>query len=119
MECHRWAVYGAAASAVGFDAQKGANFNEGKTRYTAEDVRFTTKGDVLYAILLAWPGDGKVTVKSLASGSPHYKGEVGDVRLLGSDAKVRWTRDKDGLNLRLPEHRPCEHAYALKITPRS
>jgi hypothetical protein len=31
-------------------------FNEGRTTYTAADIRFTTKGDTLYAFLMGWPG---------------------------------------------------------------
>jgi hypothetical protein len=34
--------------------------------YTAEDFRFTTKGDVLYAIGLAWPANGKAVISSPA-----------------------------------------------------
>jgi len=32
-------------------------FSESNIKYTAEDIRFTTKGDALYATVLAWPGD--------------------------------------------------------------
>jgi alpha-L-fucosidase len=35
--------------------------------YVSGDIRFTTKGDALYAIALAWPEDGKLVIKSLAS----------------------------------------------------
>ena len=34
--------------------------------YTAEDIRFTAKGDTLYAFVMAWPESGRVTLKSLA-----------------------------------------------------
>jgi alpha-L-fucosidase len=36
-----------------------------KYTFTAEDIRFTQKGDVLYAIALQWPDNGKLVVKSL------------------------------------------------------
>jgi alpha-L-fucosidase len=35
-------------------------FNESNVVYTGEDVRFTVKGDTLYATFLAWPGDEAV-----------------------------------------------------------
>ena len=38
-------------------------------RFVAGDIRFTTKGESLYAIALAWPEDGKLVIKSLASDS--------------------------------------------------
>src|SRR5207248_681707 len=46
------------------------NFNENRAApYTAQDIRFTTKGPVLYAIALAWPVDGKLRIRTLATGS--------------------------------------------------
>jgi len=35
-------------------------FNESDVVYTGEDIRFTTKGDTLYATMLAWPGNQAV-----------------------------------------------------------
>ena len=35
-------------------------FNESNVVYTSEDIRFTVKGDDLYAIFLAWPGEKAV-----------------------------------------------------------
>ena len=36
------------------------------TNYTSEDLRFTTRGDTLYAIGLAWPASGEAVIHSLA-----------------------------------------------------
>jgi hypothetical protein len=36
------------------------------TEFTARDIRFTARGGSLYAIVLKWPGDGQVTIESLA-----------------------------------------------------
>ncbi len=82
-------------------------------RYTAEDFRFTTKGDALYAIGLGWP-KGEAVVRSLAStiGS----GKVRSVSLLGSDAKVQFEQRADGLHVQLPAEPPAKYAYALRIT---
>jgi len=35
---------------------------------------------------------------------------------LGSDAKLKWTRDENGLNVELPAEHPSEYAYVLKVT---
>ena len=53
--------------------------------FTAEDIRFTQSkdGKTLYAIVLAFPADGKVTIKSLAENSAQWPGKIGSVRLLG------------------------------------
>jgi len=87
-------------------------------RSITTDIRFTTKGDTLYAIVLVWPEDRKVTVKSLAAGSALAPREIKGVSLLGSSAPVAWKRTADGLAVELPSQKPCECAYVLKIEQR-
>ena len=102
------------------DVQGSGNFNERNARpYTSQDIRFTTKGDTLYAIALGWPADGKLTIRTLAAGSASYPREVGQVELLGSGGALRFARDAAGLAVTLPERKPNENAYALKIRPKS
>jgi alpha-L-fucosidase len=48
------------ASAIGF--------NESNVEYTPKDVRFTVKGDNLYATFLAWPGETAV-IRTLRNGA--------------------------------------------------
>jgi len=87
--------------------------------FTSEDVRFTTRGDVLYAIVLAWPESGeRVSIRSLGRSSPHLPAEVARVELLGAREPVEWSRDAAGLHVTLPAARPGEHALALRITTR-
>lgn len=115
-----WVVFGEGPSTETKPATnaKGTNFNEGKMApYSAEDLRFTTKGDVLYAIALGWPDSGKLTIKSLAAGSPHYKGEIASVELLGNEGNLRFARSADGLEITMPEKKPCDYAFALRIKP--
>jgi alpha-L-fucosidase len=86
-------------------------------QFAPGDMRFTTKGDSLYAIALAWPGDGKLLIKSLATGSPHYGGEIARVGLLGSESNLVWSRNADGVAITLPEKPPCDYACVFKINP--
>jgi len=86
--------------------------------YVTGDIRFTTKGDTLYAIALAWPEDGKLVIKSLATSSRYYPGEISRVGLLGSEPSLQWSRDAGGLTVKLPQKPPCEHAFVFKIHPR-
>jgi alpha-L-fucosidase len=91
------------------------SFNDTKRpSFTGEDIRFTTRGNTLYAIVLAWPG-ASVTVKTLGAGSPSAAGEVRDVRLLGHDGKLAWSRTENGLTVTMPSQQPCDHACALRI----
>jgi len=100
------------------DVKGSANFNENAARpYTAEDIRFTTKGRTLYAFALAWPAAGKVTIRTLAKGGAGYPGEVAKVELLGSKGALTFARDATGLVVNLPAQKPHDYAYALKITP--
>jgi alpha-L-fucosidase len=102
------------------DVKGSGNFNERSSRpYTSADIRFTTKGDTLYAIALGWPEDGKLVVKTLATGSVDYPKEIGSVELLGSNQAVAFTRGEQGLVVTMPGDKPNEHAYALKIMPKA
>ncbi len=85
---------------------------------TAADIRFTTKGNILYAIAMGRPEGGKIIIKSLASKSPHYPGEIGDVQLLGSSTKVQFARDENALTVTIPDAGANDYATALKIIPR-
>jgi alpha-L-fucosidase len=102
------------------DVAGSANFNERNSRpYTAEDIRFTAKGDVLYAIALGWPPAGKLTIRTLGQGSTAYPREVGRIELLGSGGALPFTRDSAGLVVTVPAQRPNEYAFAFKITPKA
>ena len=105
-----WRIYGEGPTKVA----AGSFHDTDTTRYTAEDFRFTTKGDVLYAIGLGWPTNGEAVIHSLAPtvGSVH----VQSVNLLGNDAKLQFDQRADGLHVHLPTQAPSKHAYALRIT---
>jgi len=82
--------------------------------FTGEDVRFTTKGDILYAIALAWPGE-KMTIRSLGTDAGLLDGKIGSVSLLGHDGPLNWTHNEQALTIALPDQQPCEHAFVVKI----
>ena len=108
-----WKVYGEGPTQV-----VGGSFKDTESKpFTGEDIRFTAKGDTLYAIALAWPESGKLNIKSLATGSALTQREIKTVELLGSKAKLKWMRDATGLSIELPAQKPCEHAFALRISP--
>jgi alpha-L-fucosidase len=94
-----FAVYGEGTP----DSGGTRNFNEGRRTYTSKDIRYTTKGDTLYAIALAWPEDGKLTLETLAQGKTEYQKQVGRVELLGSSGPLQFTRTAAGLVVTLPQ----------------
>jgi len=112
-----WKVYGEGPSTkpnAGAPV-RAQGFNEGRTRYSAQDIRFMQKGDTLYAFALGWPQDGKLTITSLADGSPQAPGKIDRVELLGMSETLKFTRDAGGLVITLPEKKPCDYAYGFKI----
>lgn len=110
-----WKIFGEgpiAGSDIKLNAQ---GFNEGAyAKATSEEIRFTQTPKHLYAISLAWPEDGKVTVRSLAKGSPHFASRIKGVELLGY-GKVKYTRDAEGLKVDIPADAPKTVAPVLKI----
>ena len=105
-----WLVYG-----EGEVKAKGGAFHE-NFRYTAKDIRFTTKGKRLYAIALGWPADGKVVVKSLAKTDDAGANKIKRVELLGHKGGLKFTQTAGGLIVELPAQKISDLTCALKIT---
>jgi alpha-L-fucosidase len=74
------------------------------------DVRFTSKGNSLYAFLLARPGGADVAIPSLRAASG------ATVTLLGENSTLRWSQKEGQLVVSTGQLRG-EHAWGMKITP--
>jgi len=111
-----WKTYGEGPS-VTAQAPRGQFGGARDVRpYTSEDVRFTQKGDTLYAFIMVWPESRKVVIKSLATTSPLIDGrKVAHVSLLGHWLGLKYTQDENGLAVELPDHPPSASAVTLKI----
>jgi alpha-L-fucosidase len=98
-------------------AKKAESFNEGNAKpFTAEDIRFTTKGDALYAIVLGVPSD-TLRIKSLGKKANQAVRLVASVRLLGDSAAVTWNQDDAALNIAPPAKKSAsDAAIAYEIT---
>ncbi len=104
-----WRTYGEGPTKVA----AGSFHDTDTANYTPEDFRFTTKGDVLYAIGLAWPGTGEALIHSLALTLGGKR--VQSVSLVGSETKVQFSQGPDGLRVVLPNLAPPKYAYALRV----
>jgi alpha-L-fucosidase len=83
--------------------------------FTSKDIRFTTKGDTLYAITLLLPQrDETITIKSLSSMADN--GTIANVELIGSMEKVNWSKKKDALIIKSVANYPSGYAAAFRIT---
>jgi len=109
-----WKVYGekpATESVV-----KSGSFNEDKLKYTEQDIRFTTKGDTLYAFCLGEPKED-IQIKSLGKDSKLSDKKIASVSLLGSNEKLHWKQGKDALLIKKSFKIPVEEVpvAAFKI----
>jgi alpha-L-fucosidase len=105
-----WLVYG-----EGGVRAKGGAFRE-NFQYTANDIRFTTKGNALYAIALGWPDDGRVVIKSLAKTGNADVNRISRVKLLGYKGKLTFSQNTEGLTVDLPDKKLSDLTCSLKIT---
>ncbi|WP_031220556.1 alpha-L-fucosidase [Asticcacaulis benevestitus] len=81
--------------------------NEGDAKpFTHEDIRFTTKAGVLYAISQAWPDSGFVVLTCMAAGQSQRKGWIERVELLGHGQALDFELGLGGLTVKLPDSRP-------------
>jgi len=79
---------------------------------TAQDFRFTTKGNALYAFGLQWPESGVALLSSLNK----RQASVERVTLLGRSASLKFKQDEAVLQVQLPNEKPAlPGPYVLKI----
>ncbi|MHC4204702.1 MAG: alpha-L-fucosidase [Planctomycetota bacterium] len=98
----------------------GGGFSERKDKpYTSEDIRFTQSkdGKTLYVIALDWPEE-KLTIESLKIVNTRSSARI---RLLGHKGDISYNiNNEKKLVIRIPglspAARPCEHAFAFKLT---
>jgi alpha-L-fucosidase len=110
-----WKIYGEGPSIKSTAAPVRAGFNEGRTRFGAQDIRFMQKGDTLFAFALGWPDSGQLTIASLADGAATAPGNIERVELLGVSEPLKFTRDATGLIITLPGQKVGNYAYGFKI----
>lgn len=108
-----WKVFGEGPTRVA----SGAFTDTKRTDFTSQDIRFTTRGDTLYAIILARPENGTVTIKSLATSLNLFQSEIAKVELTGSVEELSWKRNTDGLTVDLPAQQNSTSIFALRISP--
>lgn len=106
-----WRLYGEGPTKV-----VGGAFHDTEVKpYTAEDFRFTTKDAAIFAIGMQWPASGEIRIHSFTPDALGNARKIQSVTLLGSDAKLDWHEDGDGLQLKLPARSSTACCYALRI----
>jgi alpha-L-fucosidase len=108
-----WKIYGEGPSTE--VKIKTGGFNEDKRGdFTAEDVRFTTKGSTLYAFVQGVP-EKEAVVKALGLASAQAPGKILNVEVLGHKGALDWKQDDAALRVKMPAEKFCEIGITLKV----
>jgi len=102
-----WKIYG-----EGPTESASGQFVDQEKPFTANDIRFTTKGNILYAITLGLPITA-TTIRALSVKSGN--GKVKQLQLLGSSEKLSWKQSNEGLIIQPVKNYPAAHAVVYKI----
>ena len=105
-----WNIYGEGPTEVIDDGELTEHKNKD---HVAQDIRFTTKGDVLYALALGIP-EQPLEIRSLAKGTQNAV-KIQNISLLGSNSTIQWEQTSEELIIQPPAKAPCDHALAFKI----
>jgi alpha-L-fucosidase len=113
-----WKVFGEGPAIENVAPLSGPGFNEGKGKpFDSKDIRFTAKGNDLYATVLGWPEDGTVNIKSLAKGGSLYAKVIKKVTLLGTGTTSDFQQTADGLTIKVPGvESKLSYALVFKIS---
>jgi alpha-L-fucosidase len=108
-----WETFGEGPTEV----KKGHHSEGNNADLSSKDIRFTIKGNKLYAIVLDWPKDGIVNITTLAKNSEYAKDlDISAVKVLGNKDKIDWSQTNEGLIVTMPREKPCDYAYVIAIS---
>jgi alpha-L-fucosidase len=82
---------------------------------TSSDLRFTTKNGKLYLFCLGWP-EKDIEARALGTAAGLFSSKISNIRLLGSEEKVKWTMTPEHLQITRPAHQPSEFAITFEIS---
>lgn len=107
-----WKIYGENPSKV-VSLKERKRFDENYT-YSQQNIRFTTKGETLYAFCLDTPKE-VVTIASLGKKTELNSKKVASVEMLGSEGKLSWKQTKDALIISKPANLPDWRVVSFKV----
>jgi alpha-L-fucosidase len=82
--------------------------------YESNDIRFTTKGEALYAFCMSKPS-GDIKITSLGKNSKLNDKAIASVKILGSNEKLTWKQEGDALIISKPAQLPEWQVVTLKV----
>lgn len=110
-----WVVFGEGPTANTANPINAQGFNEGKLNYSAEDIRFTSNKNIVYAFVMGKPKSEKISIQSFTTTTDKVKKQIKKVELLGY-GKVKFEQNKTGLQVWLPAlNKSTDYVLTLKI----
>ena len=108
-----WKIYGEGPS---MKKQEKGTFGGVKDvrPYESTDIRFTTKGETLYAFCMGQPA-GDVQIASLGKNSKINTKTVASVQILGSTEKLKWNQQANALVIQKPTTIPDWQVVTFKV----
>jgi alpha-L-fucosidase len=106
-----WKIYG--EKPVDKPQKKLGRFDE-NFGYSSKDIRFTTKGNTLYAFCLGKPEED-IFIKSLGKSSNPSSGPIASVSMVGSKEKIHWSQNSKALVIKKPVNLPSWQVIEFKI----
>lgn len=103
-----WKIYG-----EGPTESASGSFSDQKKPYTSKDIRFTAKGETLYAIAMGQPIENTMIN---ALGIKAANGTIAGIDLIGSTDKISWKQEAEALVIKPSKTYPSENAIVYKIT---
>lgn len=82
--------------------------------YGNDEVRFTTKGNVLYVFVLN-PTEGKIEIPSLSLKSENQSNPIKSIKMIGSNERVKFNQANDKLVISVPAERPNQYAIVFEV----
>jgi len=109
-----WKIYGEGPTTAG--KQEKGHFGGVKDvrPYESTDIRFTTKGETLYAFCMGTP-TGDIRVTSLGRNSKLSNKSVASVKMLGSKEILTWKQEGDALVITKPSKLPDWTVVTFKV----
>ncbi len=95
---------------------KGIEGDEAGDGLSADDLRFTTKDNVLYATIMGVPTSDKIKIRSLRDGVGLASKTIKSVEVLGGAKDLVWQSDPTALTINLKGEMPSPHGNVFKIT---
>lgn len=103
-----WKIFGEGPVADSAYPLDHAGFNEGKTKFTEKDIRFTQNKNIVYATIMGKPS---TDIQIKAFGIHKIK----QIKLLGSTEAIKWKQTAGALVIKNPNKIPNEIAAVFKL----